>query len=137
MKKKCKHLIVSTKGWPTELIEGCYQFEVYVEKLENVDIVNSWSDYQPSYLVKKIEGGRRYDLIIELRIRKGKVRYFVQDYINKLKNLMNTLPKGDSISFDVYQLGSNFHPYDWDFETLKEKIENIDMNDGYVFNRQG
>jgi hypothetical protein len=136
MELKCKYLIDSTKGWSTELYVGCLQLEVFVENLEGVGITNSLSDFQPSYVVYKIEGDRQFEMNIDPRIRGGKLVYFVRDYINKVQNLFNSREDLDTyVYFDNSQPGGLQNPYIMDAETLKNKILNIDMSEGFLIKK--
>jgi len=136
MELKCKYLIDSTKGWPTELVTGCLDLELFVESLEGVEITNSLSDFQPSYVVYKTVGDRQFEMAIDPRIQRGKLVYFVRDYMNKVENLLNSREDMDTVAlFDHSQLGGHRNPYRLDAESLKNKILKIDISEGFVIKK--
>ena len=136
MRKRCKYLIDSTKGWSKELVAGCLQLELFVEHLEGVEITNSISDFQPSYVVYKTEKNKSFEMTVDPRIRNGKLVYLVRDYMNKVQNLLNAREDDNELVYvDGSQLGSWKNPYIMDAEMLKDKIENIDMSDGFLINQ--
>jgi hypothetical protein len=118
-----------------ELVNSCYELEKFVESLDDrFEIVNSWSDFQPSYSISKREGDRMYVLEVKPRIREGKLLFFVVNDSNVYQNILNSLPEGGrSFSFNCPGLASLTSPYIWDFERLKNEIVNIDISKGFVF----
>lgn len=146
MNKRCKYLITNTKGWGKKLYEACYNLESFVEGLDGFvkhedfrgstdgySIYNSFSDFQPSYIVMKQEGNKRFCYKVDPIIVNGIQIYRVEDEINTNRRLWQSAPAGtNSITMRGNPPGSIFNPYYWDFNTLKSKIKNIDVSNGFA-----
>lgn len=133
MKKKCKHLLHTQRELGKKLYYACYELEKFVEELGvGYNIGNTLSDFQPSYEVSKTEGEKIFVYVVNPRVKKNELVFFVTDDINYRENLRkNSSSRSLSIDISESEIRTFLNPYQWDFENVKNSIENIDVTKGF------